>query len=119
MDVIPGKIQQGAAWWFNDHKRGIEDQMKSLGELGLLGNFIGMLTDSRSFVSYVRHDYFRRIMCNLIGEWVNSGEYPYEIEILGKLVRDISYNNCKRYFKFCDKDLVGGSYELGNGMVEL
>ncbi len=118
-DGIPGKIQQGAAWWFNDHKRGIEDQMKSLGELGLLGNFIGMLTDSRSFVSYVRHDYFRRIMCNLIGEWVNSGEYPYEIEILGKLVRDISYNNCKRYFKFCDKDLVGGSYELGNGMVEL
>ena len=69
--------------------------MKSLGELGLLGNFIGMLTDSRSFVSYVRHDYFRRIMCNLIGEWVNSGEYPYEIETLGNLVRDISYNNCK------------------------
>lgn len=118
-DGIPGKIQQGAAWWFNDHKRGIEDQMKSLGELGLLGNFIGMLTDSRSFVSYVRHDYFRRIMCNLIGEWVNSGEYPYEIETLGNLVRDISYNNCKRYFKFDNKDLVGGSYELGNGMVEL
>lgn len=97
---IPGKIQQGAAWWFNDHKRGIEDQMKTLAELGLLGNFIGMLTDSRSFVSYVRHDYFRRIMCNMIGEWVNNGEYPYDIETLGNLVRDISYCNCKRYFKF-------------------
>ena len=93
--------------------------MKSLGELGLLGNFIGMLTDSRSFVSYVRHDYFRRIMCNLTGEWVNSGEYPYEIETLGNLVRDISYNNCKSYFKFDNKDLVGESYELGNGMVKL
>ena len=93
--------------------------MKSLGELGLLGNFIGMLTDSRSFVSYVRHDYFRRIMCNLIGEWVNSGEYHYEIETLENLVRDISYNNCKSYFKFDNKDLVGESYELGNGMVKL
>ena len=87
-----GKIQQGSAWWFNDHKQGMIDQMTSLASLGLLGNFIGMLTDSRSFLSYTRHEYFRRIMCNLIGGWVENGEYPADEKRLGRMVQDISYN---------------------------
>jgi len=95
---IPGKIQHGSAWWFNDTKSGMEDQMKSLANLGLLGNFIGMLTDSRSFLSYARHDYFRRILCNLIGNWVENGEYPNLDASLKKIVQGISYNNAKRYF---------------------
>ena len=95
---VPGKIQQGSAWWFNDHKVGMEEQMKSLASLGLLGNFIGMLTDSRSFLSYARHDYFRRILCNLIGNWVENGEYPNIDSSLKKLVEGISFNNAKRYF---------------------
>ena len=95
---VPGKIQQGSAWWFNDHKVGMEEQMKSLASLGLLGNFIGMLTDSRSFLSYARHDYFRRIMCNLIGNWVENGEYPNIESSLKKIVEGISFNNAKRYF---------------------
>ena len=95
---IPGKIQHGSAWWFNDTKSGMEEQMKSLANLGLLGNFIGMLTDSRSFLSYPRHDYFRRIMCNLIGTWVEKGEYPNHDASLKKIVEGISYLNAKRYF---------------------
>ncbi len=95
---VPGKIQHGSAWWFNDHKVGMEEQMKSLASLGLLGNFIGMLTDSRSFLSYARHDYFRRIMCNLIGNWVENGEYPNIDANLKKIVEGISFNNAKRYF---------------------
>ena len=95
---VPGKIQHGSAWWFNDHKVGMEEQMKSLASLGLLGNFIGMLTDSRSFLSYARHDYFRRIMCNLIGNWVENGEYPNNDAVLKKIVEGISFNNAKRYF---------------------
>ena len=95
---VPGKIQQGSAWWFNDHKVGMEEQMKSLASLGLLGNFIGMLTDSRSFLSYARHDYFRRIMCNLVGNWVENGEYPNIESSLKKIVEGISYYNAKRYF---------------------
>ena len=95
---IPGKIQHGSAWWFNDTKSGMEDQMKSLANLGLLGNFIGMLTDSRSFLSYTRHDYFRRILCNLIGNWVENGEYPNNDASLKKIVEGISFNNAKRYF---------------------
>ena len=95
---VPGKIQHGSAWWFNDHKVGMEDQMKSLANLGLLGNFIGMLTDSRSFLSYARHDYFRRIMCNLIGNWVENGEYPNNDAALKRIVEGISFNNAKRYF---------------------
>ena len=95
-----GKIQQGSAWWFNDHKQGMIDQMTSLASLGLLGNFIGMLTDSRSFLSYTRHEYFRRIMCNLIGGWVENGEYPADEKRLGRMVQDISYNNTKNYFGF-------------------
>ena len=95
---VPGKIQHGSAWWFNDHKVGMEEQMKSLASLGLLGNFIGMLTDSRSFLSYARHDYFRRIMCNLVGNWVENGEYPNNEAALKKIVEGISFNNAKRYF---------------------
>ena len=95
---IPGKIQHGSAWWFNDTKSGMEEQMKSLANLGLLGNFIGMLTDSRSFLSYARHDYFRRILCNLIGNWVENGEYPNIDASLKKIVEGISFNNASRYF---------------------
>lgn len=95
-----GKIQQGSAWWFNDHKNGMREQMTSLASLGLLGNFIGMLTDSRSFLSYTRHEYFRRIMCDLIGGWVENGEYPEDYRVLEKIVKGISYNNAVRYFGF-------------------
>ena len=105
-----GKIQQGSAWWFNDNKQGMINQMVSLANLGLLGNFIGMLTDSRSFLSYTRHEYFRRIMCNLIGGWVENGEYPADEKVLGRMVQDISYNNAVRYFGFAfegQKVLIG------------
>ena len=95
-----GKIQQGSGWWFNDHKTGMIEQMTSLGNLGLLGTFIGMLTDSRSFLSYTRHEYFRRIMCELIGGWVENGEYPADYKTLEKIVKGISYNNAVRYFGF-------------------
>lgn len=94
------KIQQGSAWWFNDHKTGMQDQMISLANLGNLSGFVGMLTDSRSFLSYTRHEYFRRILCNLIGNWVESGEFPADYDTLSEIVTDISYNNAKRYFKF-------------------
>ena len=97
--TIPGKIQHGSAWWFNDNKVGMQNQIISLANLGILGNFVGMLTDSRSFLSYARHEYFRRILCNLIGTWVENGEYPNDLEYLGSLVRDISSNNAKRYFE--------------------
>ncbi len=93
-----GKIQHGSAWWFNDHNSGIRNQLRSLASLGLLGNFIGMLTDSRSFLSYIRHEYFRRILCDLVGQWVESGEYPQEETLLKRLVADISYHNAVRYF---------------------
>lgn len=93
-----GKIQQGSAWWFNDTKSGMEAQIKSLANLSLLGNFIGMLTDSRSFLSYTRHEYFRRILCNLIGEWAEDGEYPDDEKQLGKIVSDICFYNAERYF---------------------
>lgn len=95
---VPSKIQMGAAWWFLDTRDGMEEQMRSLANLGLLGNFIGMLTDSRSFLSYTRHDYFRRIMCNLVGKWVEDGEYPANEASLRKIVEAISYRNAARYF---------------------
>ncbi len=98
--TVAGKVQQGSAWWFNDHKVGMTDQMTSLANLSLLGNFIGMLTDSRSFLSYTRHEYFRRILCELLGNWVENGEYPNDINALGQIVSDISYNNAVRYFGF-------------------
>ncbi len=95
-----GMLQQGSAWWFNDHKPGMEQQMISLASLGALGRFNGMLTDSRSFLSYTRHEYFRRILCNLVGQWVEDGEYPADWKRLGQLVEDISYNNTLHYFRF-------------------
>ena len=94
-----GKIQHGSAWWFNDNKQGMRDQLVSLANLSLLGNFVGMLTDSRSFLSYTRHEYFRRILCALIGEWVENGEYPDDDEQLGEIVSGICYRNAKEYFK--------------------
>lgn len=95
-----GKIQHGSAWWFNDSKTGMEQQLTSLANHSLLGNFIGMLTDSRSFLSYTRHEYFRRVLCNLIGIWVENGEYPADIPILGEMIKDIAYRNTARYFGF-------------------
>ncbi|MDD7022033.1 MAG: glucuronate isomerase [Aeromonadales bacterium] len=95
-----GKIQQGAAWWFNDTMTGMIEQMTQFANLSVLGNFLGMLTDSRSFLSYTRHEYFRRILCNLIGSWVERGWYPDDMEYLGKLVEDISFNNTNEYFGF-------------------
>ena len=95
---VPGKIQHGSAWWFNDNKTGMQEQMISLGNLGLLGNFVGMLTDSRSFLSYARHDYFRRILCDLIGTWVENGEYANNEASLQKIIEGISYRNAARYF---------------------
>ncbi|MDR3259080.1 MAG: glucuronate isomerase [Fusobacteriaceae bacterium] len=97
---IKGKIQFGAAWWFLDQKDGMEKQIDTLSQVGLLSQFIGMLTDSRSFLSYTRHEYFRRILCNKLGNLVENGEYPADIEFLGKIVRDICYNNAKEYFGF-------------------
>ena len=93
------KIQQGSAWWFNDNKTGMIEQMISLANLGNLSGFVGMLTDSRSFLSYTRHEYFRRIMCNLIGGWVENGEFPADMEMLEEIVKNISYYNAKTYFK--------------------
>ncbi len=93
-----GKIQHGSAWWFNDHKAGMTEQMVSLANMGILGNFIGMLTDSRSLLSYARHEYFRRILCSLLGGWMEHGEYPADFALVGGLVQDICYNNAKRYF---------------------
>lgn len=95
---IPGKLQFGSGWWFLDQRDGMEDQLKALSNLGLLGHFVGMLTDSRSFISYPRHEYFRRILCNLLGTWVENGEYPNDVEGLKELVRGICFGNAKGYF---------------------
>ena len=96
---VPGKIQMGSGWWFCDHIDGMTQQMKTLGNLGLLSRFIGMLTDSRSFLSYPRHEYFRRILCNLLGTWMEEGEIPADFDLVGCMVQDISFNNAKRYFE--------------------
>jgi glucuronate isomerase len=98
--TIPGKIQYGSGWWFLDQKDGIEKQLNALSNMGLLSRFVGMLTDSRSFLSYPRHEYFRRILCNLIGKDVENGELPNEPENLGKMVENICYYNAKEYFGF-------------------
>lgn len=94
------KIQHGSAWWFNDSKNGIEEHLTSLASLGYLSGFVGMLTDSRSFLSYPRHEYFRRILCNLLGTLVENGEYPNDLDTLGSIVSDISYYNALNYFGF-------------------
>ncbi len=101
-DDCVGKIQQGSAWWFNDHKYGIEQALEIKANMGLLGNFIGMLTDSRSFVSYARHEYFRRILCNKIGQWVEDGACPRDEKNLGQIVKAISYTNAREYFGWPD-----------------
>ena len=95
-----GKIQLGSGWWFNDQKDGMEEQLRALGNLGVMGTFVGMLTDSRSFVSYPRHEYFRRILCNLLGRWVEEGQYPKDEELLRNIVEGICYRNAKNYFAF-------------------
>ena len=95
---IMGKLQLGSAWWFNDHLDGMRYQLKTLGNIGLLSTFIGMLTDSRSFLSYPRHEYFRRILCDLLGEWAEKGEVPMDEELLGQIVEDICFDNAVRYF---------------------
>ena len=97
---IPGKIQFGSGWWFNDQRDGMEGQMRALSNLGMIARFVGMLTDSRSFVSYPRHEYFRRILCNLLGKWAEEGEYPMDLEMLKKIAADICYYNAKNYFEF-------------------
>jgi glucuronate isomerase len=96
--VIPGKIQLGSAWWFLDHIDGMETQIKILGNTGLLSRFVGMLTDSRSFLSYPRHEYFRRILCNILGTWAENGEIPDDFPLLSGMVKDISFGNAERYF---------------------
>ena len=96
----PGKMQFGSGWWFLDQKEGMEKQLNTLSSLGLLSHFVGMLTDSRSFLSYSRHEYFRRILCNLLGNDVKEGLVPNDETVLGQLVRDICYTNAKNYFKF-------------------
>ncbi|WP_458415163.1 glucuronate isomerase [Schinkia sp. CFF1] len=95
---IQGKIQFGAGWWFNDTKQGMLRQLNALADQGLLMHFVGMLTDSRSFISYSRHEYFRRILCNLVGSWVEDGEVPNDPALLRKLIENICYNNAKSYF---------------------
>ncbi len=97
---VPGTIQFGSGWWFNDQRDGMESQMRALSNLGMLSRFVGMLTDSRSFVSYTRHEYFRRILCNLIGKWVEDGEYPKDMDTLTEIVQGICYYNAKEYFGF-------------------
>jgi glucuronate isomerase len=96
----PGKMQFGSGWWFLDQKDGIQKQLNSLSSMGLLSRFVGMLTDSRSFLSYPRHEYFRRILCNLIGEDIEKGELPDDMALAGQMIRDICYNNAKSYFRF-------------------
>jgi glucuronate isomerase len=95
---VPGKMQFGSAWWFLDQKDGMEKQIETLSQMGLLSRFVGMLTDSRSFLSYTRHEYFRRILCNKLGRDVENGEIPADMDLLGRMVEDISYNNAVRYF---------------------
>ena len=98
--TIPGKLQYGSSWWFLDQKDGMENQMKSLSNLGLLSRFVGMLTDSRSFLSYPRHEYFRRILCDMIGKDVENGEIPADRDLLGNMVENISFYNAEKYFNF-------------------
>ena len=95
---VPGKIQFGSGWWYNDQKDGMERQMNTLSNMGLLSLFVGMLTDSRSFLSYPRHEYFRRVLCNLLGTDVENGELPHDMTLLGKMVKDICWYNAVNYF---------------------
>jgi glucuronate isomerase len=96
--TVPGKIQLGSSWWFSDHIDGMEEQLRLLGNTGLLSCFVGMLTDSRSFLSYPRHEYFRRVLCNIVGTWAENGEIPLDSNLLRGMVRDISFRNAQHYF---------------------
>jgi glucuronate isomerase len=98
--TVPGKMQYGSAWWFLDQKSGMERQIDALSNMGLLSRFVGMLTDSRSFLSYSRHDYFRRLLCDILGREIEAGLIPNDLNLVGKMVEDISYNNAKNYFDF-------------------
>lgn len=97
---LPGKMQLGSGWWFNDTKDGMRRQMTSLASIGVIRHFVGMLTDSRSFLSFARHDYFRRILCQLISEWIEAGEIPADFDQAGALIQAVSYQNAKRYFEY-------------------
>lgn len=101
---VKGKIQHGSAWWFNDHFAGMKEHLADLASHSVLANFVGMLTDSRSFLSYTRHEYFRRVLCDLLGQWVEKGCYPADMDVLGKMVCDISYYNALDFFRFERKD---------------
>jgi glucuronate isomerase len=103
---VPGRIQLGAAWWFNDQKAGMEDHLSSLASIGLLSRFVGMLTDSRSFLSFPRHEYFRRILCRLLGRWMEQGELPGDLRLVGGMVEDICWNNAASYFGIPPKGAV-------------
>jgi glucuronate isomerase len=98
--TIAGKMQYGSAWWFLDQKHGMINQINTLSNIGLLSRFVGMLTDSRSFLSFPRHEYFRRILCNLFGEEIEAGELPNDLLLIGKIIQDICYNNAKAYFNW-------------------
>ena len=95
---IAGKVQFGSGWWFNDQRDGMLRQLEQLSQIGLLSQFVGMLTDSRSFLSYTRHEYFRRILCNLLAQWVHEGIVPHDEAVLGSMLQDICFNNAQRYF---------------------
>src|SRR6185503_4952808 len=116
---VPGKMQFGSAWWFLDQKEGIERQIGALSNMGLLARFVGMLTDSRSFLSYSRHEYFRRVLCNVLGEDVRRGLLPDDRALLGKLVENVCFYNAKRYFGFEtpeDADRNGHESSASNGV---
>ena len=98
--AVPGKMQFGSAWWFLDQKDGMEKQITALSNLGLLSRFVGMITDSRSFLSYTRHEYFRRILCNLLGREMKDGLLPDDMDLIGSMVQDICYRNAAKYFGF-------------------
>ncbi len=97
-ESVPGKLQLGSAWWHNDHLDGMRRQMSCLANIGLLSRFVGMLTDSRSFLSFPRHEYFRRLLCAIVGGWMEAGEAPADFESLGGMVQDICYRNARAYF---------------------
>ncbi len=101
---VPGKLQFGSGWWFLDQKDGMEKQLNCLSNMGLLSTFVGMLTDSRSFLSYTRHEYFRRILCNLLGTEMRQGLLPDDVDLVGGLVRDVCHDNAARYFGFLETE---------------
>ncbi|MNM90455.1 Uronate isomerase [compost metagenome] len=95
---IEGKLQLGSAWWFHDQKEGMLQQLKALSSIGVISTFVGMLTDSRSFMSFPRHEYFRRVLCRMFGEWMEEGELPKDYDYIGGIIQDICFNNAQRYF---------------------